>query len=91
MLIPINARTKTIITHVCHVIFKKKEVIVEDDDDWEELKEPGPSGKGVNVGKSSGKISVIDLIYSCVLIILKIHINFSYIKFIDYKLLIINY
>ena len=57
----------------------------------EKFEEADPSGKGVNVGKSSGKISVIDLIYSCVLIILKIHINFSYIKFIDYKLLIINY
>jgi hypothetical protein len=57
-------------------MFKKKEEIVEEEEVWEALKEPGPSGKGVNVGKSSGKISVIDLIYSCVLIILKIHINF---------------
>ena len=63
------------ITQVCHVIFEKKSkkellllVLVDATD---------PSGKGVNVGKSSGIISVIDLIYLfCSLIILKIHINF---------------
>ena len=56
-------------------MFKKNDKMEEEL--FEELlKELGPSGNGVNVGKSSGIISVMDLIYSCVLIILKIHINF---------------
>ena len=68
ILIPSNAKIKKTINHVCQLTFAKKD---------EPLDVPLSSGRGVNVGNSSGVNSVIDLIYSCVLIIFKIHINFS--------------
>jgi hypothetical protein len=41
-----------------------------------EFVDPVASGRGVNVGKSSGTISVTDLIYSRELSIINVHINF---------------